>query len=99
MLRIEFEQNLAANEQAGTFQNTPWVPLEYTKSANIIYIIYIFYNIYIFICILKIYLKKKPCLQYHIGFKVVTNKQKIPLFFCQERNRKGAFVFCQAARC
>lgn len=23
MLRIEFEQNLAANEQAGTFQNTP----------------------------------------------------------------------------
>lgn len=23
MLRIEFEQNLAANEQAGKFQNTP----------------------------------------------------------------------------
>lgn len=23
MLRIEFEQNLAANEQAGTFQDTP----------------------------------------------------------------------------
>lgn len=52
MLRIEFEQNLAANEQAGTFRNTPsylWRSLGREKGNHAtvwrIYIYTVFVNI------------------------------------------------------